>query len=143
MKGNLGRLLRLAGTPYPLPLAGLRSRRSLLDVEALGRAVIHMLTADEPVDGAYAVSDKEPVTVAEIVAAFRAGMGRPPGLFSLPPALLEGIASLAGQRQALQGIFAEEICDPSALEDTGWVATGSSIEGLAALGRQPTDGAVS
>ena len=45
MKGNLGKLLRLAGTPYPLPLGGLSNRRSLLDVEALGRAVIHALTA--------------------------------------------------------------------------------------------------
>ena len=141
MKGNLGKLLKLAETPYPLPLGGLSNRRTLLDVEALARAVVHLLTTPAPVQGAFIVSDKEPVAIAEIVAAFRAGMGRPPGLLAVPPRLLEGIAALAGRRQGLRGIFAEEICDPSALEGTGWIATRSSIGGLAALARPPQAGA--
>jgi UDP-glucose 4-epimerase len=139
MKGNLNRLLGLARTPYPLPLGGLSNRRSLLDVEALARAVLHALTSSAA--GAYVVSDREPVTIGEIVTAFRAGMGRPPGLFSVPSPLLEGIAAIAGRRQASRGIFAEEICDPSALEGTGWIATRSSIDGLAALARPPQAGA--
>lgn len=133
MKGNLDKLLRLAGTPYPLPLGGLSNRRSLLDVEALGRAVIHVLTAPAAIEGAYIVSDKEPVTVAGIVAAFRTGMGRPPGLFTVPAPLLKTVAALAGRSEAVRGMFAEEICDPSALEETGWIATRSSIDGLVAL----------
>jgi UDP-glucose 4-epimerase len=143
MKGNLGRLLSLARAPCPLPLGGLSNRRSLLDVEALGRAVIHVLTASAAAAGAYVVSDREPVAIAEIVTAFRAGMGRPPGLFSVPPPLLEAIAAIAGRRQALQGMFAEEICDPSALEGTGWTATRNSIAGLAALARSTQQGAKS
>ena len=141
MKGNLGRLLRLARAPYPLPLAGLENRRSVLDVEALARAIVHVLGNPTPVSGAYIVSDSKPVTIPEIVAAFRNGMGRPPGLVHLPPALLEAFALLAGRRRALQGLFAEEICDPSALEDTGWIATESSVNGLTALARPPLDGA--
>jgi UDP-glucose 4-epimerase len=141
MKGNLGRLLRLAGMPYPLPLAGLANRRSLLDVEALGRAIIHALANTTPVSGAYIVSDREPVTIPQIMAALRSGMGRPPGLFYLPRPLLEGIASFSRQRQALRGMYAGEICDPSALEDTGWIATENSINGLMALARTPLDGA--
>jgi hypothetical protein len=68
-------------------------------------------------------------------------MGRPPGLFPMPSPLLEGIAAIAGQRQAVRGMFAEEICDPSALEATGWIATRSSIDGLVALARPLRDGA--
>jgi UDP-glucose 4-epimerase len=141
MKGNLGRLLRLARTPYPLPLGGLANRRSLLDAEALARAMVHVLTIPTAIGGAFVVSDKEPVTIAEIVGAFRTGMGRPPGLFPMPSPLLEGIAAIAGQRQAVRGMFAEEICDPSALEATGWIATRSSIDGLVALARPLRDGA--
>jgi UDP-glucose 4-epimerase len=141
MKGNLDRLLRLARTPYPLPLGGLANRRSLLDAEALARAVAHVLTIPTAIGGAYIVSDKESVTIAQIITAFRAGMGRPAGLFSVPPLLLEGIAALAGRRRALRGMFAEEICDPSALERTGWIATRSSIGGLVALARPLRDGA--
>lgn len=140
MKGNLGRLLRLARTPYPLPLAGFSNRRSLLDVEALARAVAHVLANPASIGGAYIASDRKPVTVAEILTAFRKGMGRPPGLFHLPPTLLEGLASLTGQRQVSRGISVEEICDSSVLEGTGWIATESSMDGLAALAR-PQHGA--
>jgi UDP-glucose 4-epimerase len=139
MKGNLGKLLQLARKPYPLPLGGLKNRRTLLDVEALARAVIHALTAPAPIGGAYIVSDKEPIAIVEILAAFRSGMGRPARLFPIPSFLLEAAASAAGQRLALRGLFAEEICNPSALETTGWVPTESSIDGLAALAGQGQD----
>jgi UDP-glucose 4-epimerase len=141
MKGNLARLLRLAETPYPLPFGGLANRRSLQDAGALARAVVHVLAAPKAVDGAYIVSDREPVTIAEIIAAFRTGMGRPARLFHVPTALLGRAAMLAGHREALRGMFAGEICDPSALEATGWLATRSSIGGLKALARPLQDGA--
>ena len=141
MKGNLGRLLRLARAPYPLPLAGLTNRRSLLDVEALARAAVHAVSAPAPIGGAYIVSDRKPVTIPQIVSAFRSGMGRKAGLFYLPPTLLEGFALLSGRQQAVRGIFTDEICDPSPLEATGWIATEDSIGRLMALARPPLDGA--
>jgi UDP-glucose 4-epimerase len=141
MKGNLGRLLRLAEMPYPLPFRSLTNRRSLLDAEALARAVVHALTSPAVAGGSYIVSDGEPSTIAEILAAFRSGMGRPAGLFPVPAAFLEGAAAIAGQRQALRGLFSSEICDPSALEATGWIATRSSIGGLMALARPLRHGA--
>jgi UDP-glucose 4-epimerase len=141
MKGNLGRLLRLADAPYPLPLAGLTNRRSVLDVEALARAIVHVISAPAPISGAYIASDGEPVTIPQLVTAFRGGMGRRPGLFYLPPVLLEGFALFSGQQQRARGIFTDEICDPSALEDTGWIAAENSVGGLMALARPPLDGA--
>ncbi len=135
MKGNLGRLLQLARTPYPLPLAGLQSRRSLLDAEALARAVVHVLTVPDAGGSAYIVSDAQPITIQGIVRAFRIGMGRAPNLFAVPPSFLQLAASLAGKRQIVQGLFADEICDPSSLAATGWAATENSAGGLAALVR--------
>jgi UDP-glucose 4-epimerase len=136
MKGNLGKLLQLARKPYPLPLGGLKNRRTLLDVEALARAVTHALIVPAaPVGGAYIVSDKEPIAIAEIHAAFRSGMGRPARLFPVPPSLLEAALSAIGKRTTLRGLFTDEICNPSALEMTGWVPTESSIDGLAAAGQ--------
>ena len=43
VKGNMAALLRLARTPYPLPLASLTGRRSLISVENLSAAIVTVL----------------------------------------------------------------------------------------------------
>ena len=46
LKGNMAELMRLARMPYPLPLGGLRARRSLVSVESLASAVATVLDAE-------------------------------------------------------------------------------------------------
>ena len=40
VKGNMAELIRLARLPYPLPLAGLAGRRSLLSLDSLADAIV-------------------------------------------------------------------------------------------------------
>jgi UDP-glucose 4-epimerase len=135
MRGGLARLLRMADTPFPLPFGGIRSRRSLLSAESMARAVVHLVTSAHPPAPAYIVSDRHPIGVDGIIAAFREGLERPRRLFALPPALLARSAALAGASSAWQSLAVEEVCDPSALIATGWKAVEDSYGGLSALAR--------
>ena len=45
VKGNMAQLMRLARSPYPLPINGFTARRSLLALENLAAAVEVLLTA--------------------------------------------------------------------------------------------------
>jgi UDP-glucose 4-epimerase len=119
MKGNLAKMLRLADTPYPLPFGSLCNKRSVLSVEALAGAVVDLLHMAQPRQF-YIASDRRPVSTAEIFTALRAGLGRPGRLLPVPAGLLEATVKLAGRGQDWQGLFAEQICDSSALADDGW-----------------------
>ena len=130
MKGNLAKMLRLADTPYPLPFGGLCNKRSLLSVEALARAVVDLLHMAQPRQF-YMASDRRPVSTAEIFTALRAGLGRPRRLLPVPAGLLEAAVKLAGRGQDWQGLFAEQICDSSALADDGWQQAEDPRPGLA------------
>jgi UDP-glucose 4-epimerase len=86
---SLLRLLRLAHTPYPLPLAAVRNKRSLLCVRNLASALCAVLSLARDVpDGIYHVHDGPALSTTEIVAAFRDGLGRPRRLFSLASAVI-------------------------------------------------------
>lgn len=133
MRGNLGLLLRLARTPAPLPLAGLSGRRSLISAEAAARAVATLLTISKPARSTYVAADLAPVTVPEMVAAFRRGLGRRPGLFAVPEALLKAGAALAGRGDAWAGLAASQTCDPASLVAAGWTPDPDSLGGLERL----------
>src|SRR5436309_890575 len=56
-KGNLARLTRFARSPWPLPVAGLTARRSLLALENLAAAIDTVLAAPAPLRRALIVAD--------------------------------------------------------------------------------------
>jgi nucleoside-diphosphate-sugar epimerase len=73
VKGNMARLMRLARSSFPLPLLGIRARRSLLSLDNLTGAIEKVLISPERLQRPIIVSDPEPVTVPEMIAAMRQG----------------------------------------------------------------------
>ncbi|MBX3539994.1 MAG: NAD-dependent epimerase/dehydratase family protein [Chelatococcus sp.] len=119
--GNMGALLRLARLPFPLPLKGLTGRRSLLAVETLAGAVRHCLAMEEAPRRAFIVADPQPVTVGEIVAALREGMGRLPGLFRVPEGVFRSLCALSGRTAAWERLAGSLEVDAAALRRSGFV----------------------
>ena len=70
--------------PWPLPLALCRNRRSLLARQNLVSAINFALLHPPATGDTYLVADPQPLTLAEIVSALRAGLGRSPGLLAGP-----------------------------------------------------------
>ncbi len=133
VEGNMARLIALARSPYPLPLAGLKSRRSLLALDNLAAAIDAVLAAPQPLKRPLIVADPEPLTVGEMIAALRKGAGRNPGLFSVPASVIETALRLRGRAEPYQVLFGSLVADPSALAQLGWKPPITTREGLARL----------
>jgi UDP-glucose 4-epimerase len=133
VSGNMARLIKLARSPYPLPLAGLKAEHSLLGLDNLVEAVAKVLAAEAPLKRPLIVADPKPLTVGAIVAAMRAGLGRRPGLFYVPKPVLKGALRAAGRAGPLAPLFGSLVADPSALRRLNWVPPTETATGLAAL----------
>ena len=134
-KGNLAALLRLARTPYPLPLGGLAARRSLISLESLAGAVDAVLRAPEPVRAALVAADPDPLTLPEMIAALRAGLGRRPGLLPVPEAVIGLACRLTGRDEAFARASRGLVARAEGLERLGWRPAMPTREGLERLAR--------
>jgi nucleoside-diphosphate-sugar epimerase len=135
--GNMAALLKLARLPAPLPLGGLAGRRSILAVENLVAAVDAVLRAPGPLRRPLVVADPEPLTIPEMIAALRRGLGRGPGLVPVPAFLLGAAARLLGRGEAFERLAGHMVADPAALRRLGWEPAVETRAALAALAREP------
>lgn len=140
MKGNLKVLIDLARSPYPLPLGGLRARRSLLAVDNLVDAIDTVLKASTPLRRPLIVADRDAVTVPDMIAALRKGLGRRPGLVPVPARLLKLALGLAKRPEWYERLACPLVAEASALQRLGWTPRVSTPAGLEALtGAQSPD----
>ena len=135
VEGNMARLIKLARSPYPLPLAGLKAEHSLLALDNLVEAVDKVLAAQEPIRGPLIVADPKPLTIGAMIAAMRQGLGRRAALFYVPKPLLKAALRAAGQSEGYEPLFGSLVADPSALVRLSWVPPVATEAGLAALVR--------
>jgi nucleoside-diphosphate-sugar epimerase len=135
MKGNMAELVRLARAPYPLPLGGLTARRSLLGLENLTEAIVTVLSTHEPLRRPLLVAEPDPLTIPEMIAALRQGLGRRPGLFTMPAPLLRALLHAAGRSEMYERLDGALVADASALTRLGWVPKVDTRAALAALTR--------
>jgi nucleoside-diphosphate-sugar epimerase len=135
VKGNMAELVRFARAPYPLPLGALHARRSLLALDNLVAAVDAVLAAPQPLRRPLIVADPDAVTIPQMIAALRRGLGRRPGLLPVPPRLLEAALRMTGRTEVYQRLAGSLIADPSALARLGWSPPVTTADALAALAR--------
>jgi UDP-glucose 4-epimerase len=131
----MARLVALARSPWPLPVAGLGSRRSLLALDNLAAAVDTVLAAPAPLRRAFIVADPQAPTPAEMIAAMREGLGRRPGVFPLPAALLRSLLHASGRDDIFERLSGSLVADPTALMRLGWSPPLATRAALAALAR--------
>ncbi|MGC2412151.1 MAG: NAD-dependent epimerase/dehydratase family protein [Stellaceae bacterium] len=135
VRGNMAQLMRLARSPFPLPLGSLRARRSLLAVENLAAAIEAVLATPGTLRRPFIVADPQALTVAEMIAAMRHALGRRPNVFPLPATLLELLLRAAGREYIYERLSGSLVADPSALMSIGWTPPLATAAGLAGLMR--------
>ncbi len=135
VKGNLAALFALARKSWPLPFGAFRAQRSLVALETLASAIAHVMALEAAPDRAFLVADPDPVTLAQIITAYRKGLGRRAGLVPVPPGLIAGGLALAGKAEMAERLSGALVVRTQALAATGWRAPVTTIQGLEALGR--------
>jgi UDP-glucose 4-epimerase len=135
VKGNIAALSTLARTPMPLPFGGLDNRRSLLALENLASAIALVLTAPEAEGETYLVADQEPISVAELVAAMREGLGRSPHLLRVPTGAVKRLMRTFGKEADFERISGNFIIDAAKLRGLGWRPRVKTRDGIVAMMR--------
>jgi nucleoside-diphosphate-sugar epimerase len=99
VKANFLALMKAVAGRWPLPLASIDNRRSLVFVGNLAAAILACLDKG----GTYLVSDGDAVSTPQLCREIGTALGRPARLFAFPPALLPRklAASLELQDSAL------------------------------------------
>jgi len=136
VQGNMGRLIRLACSPYPLPLGALDARRSLVSLDNLATAINCVLVAPLPLCRPLIVADPDPLSVAQMIAALRRGLGRRPGLVRVPPWLLQTALEMAGRTDSHERLARPLVADSSALAKLGCAPLQRTALGLELLMRR-------
>ena len=88
VKANFLALMRAIARGWPLPLASIDNRRSLLFVENLCDAILACLESGQAPGKTFVVSDGAPVSTPALCRALGRALDRPARLFAFPPALL-------------------------------------------------------
>jgi nucleoside-diphosphate-sugar epimerase len=132
--GNFRRLLQWSqpAARWPLPLGGIRNRRSLVFVGNLSDALLHLATAPggNAVAGAWLVSDGEDLSTSALLERIGRAAGRPVRLAPCPEALFRGAARLVGLSGEADRLLGSLTVDITALRSTGWAPPFTVDEGL-------------
>jgi UDP-glucose 4-epimerase len=86
------------------------------------------------------VADPEPLTVGEIVAAMREGLGRAPGIVAVPEVLVGPALRAAGRGEILERLSGSLVARPDGLSRLGWRPPVETRAGLAAMARSAPGG---
>jgi UDP-glucose 4-epimerase len=140
-KGNLLTLMRLAESPWPLPFAAIRNRRSFIQVDDLARLLLACATLEQAAGRTFLAAHSQSVSTPRLVAALRAALDRPARLVGVPPWLLEAGAFPLGQLARMRRLTRSLEIDVSDTErELGWAAQVSfetAVDDMVAAYRSP------
>ena len=124
VKANFLALMRAVARGMPLPLAGIRNRRSLLYAGNLADAIERCV--ERGGTGTWLIADGPPLSTPELCRRLAAALGRPSRLFPFPVAALE---LLPGMKRLTRSL---EVDDAALRRALDWRAPFSFDEGLRA-----------
>ena len=118
-KGNWARLLGLSRSGLPLPFGATRNRRSLISVDTMTEAIIHLTSHRWPStkSGNYCVADSGTISLAQIVTELRRGLNIPARMFAIPGPIVYGLARLAMPKRQVVGLLGDLEVDSERFND--------------------------
>ena len=129
--GNFLRLLNAVANGWPLPVAAINNRRSLIYLGNLIDAVMRCITHPRAAGQVYLASDGDDVSTPELIRRVAAALGRRARLFPFPPALMHMAGNLLGKSAAIESLLGSLTIDSGKIRrELEWKPPYSMEEGL-------------
>ena len=120
VKGNFARLLKLCGSPWPLPLAGAGGLRALLGLDNLVDLLVHLARTVNPPTLIH-VRDNEEWRTTDLVRELRRLAGQPNRQFFVPARLVKAMARPLGLAATASRLFDPLRVDAApSMQALGW-----------------------
>jgi nucleoside-diphosphate-sugar epimerase len=119
-KGNFAIVRKVSRLPIPLPFGALTAQRSVLWIENFNSAVAMALTDPHTRGETFIVSDSIPITLPDLIARYRTGLGTSPWLVPVPERWLERLLRATGQGAIWERIGRPLVARPKKLLALGW-----------------------
>lgn len=121
VRANFLRLMQLVKSGVPLPLGGIRNRRSMVALDNLVDFLLLCATHPSAAGATWMVSDNRDLSLPELITLIATAMCRPARLLPVPAGLLAAGAALLGRRAAAGRLLDSLQVDVRpALERLGW-----------------------
>ncbi len=132
--GNFDRLVALADTPFPLPLASMSNRRSIISVANLSDGLVRAAKNPNSCSGHYFIHDGPPLAMAELMALLRQALGRRRRLFPVPGLLVRMAGNLPVAGPVVSRLSRDlEVSSKKFEADFGWQPPQLAREALYAM----------
>lgn len=131
VKANFLALLRVVDRGWPLPLGGIRNRRSVVYVGNLVDAIARCIEHPAAAGRTLLVSDGAPISTPALASAMARALGKPARLVSIPARLLELGGAILGRGDAVKRLTRSLEVDDSAIRrELGWQPPFSFEQGM-------------
>jgi UDP-glucose 4-epimerase len=131
VRANFHKLLRLAELAWPLPLASIHNRRSLVGLANLADFIVRCVSHREAAGQVWLVTDGEDISTPDLIGRLSRLMHRPSRLFPCPPRMLRAMARAIGCEAEAARLCESFVLDASPARNLlGWRPPLSLDEGL-------------
>lgn len=132
VRSNFLRLLGLAAKAWPLPLASIHNRRSMVGIQNLCSLLEVCIQHPDAGGEVFLISDDQDISTPQLLRMLAAAMECPCRLMPFPPSILAGISKLLGQDAVWSRLAGSLQVDISkARYKLGWQPVMSLEQGLA------------
>lgn len=134
--GNFLRLLKLLRRGIPLPFGAVRNLRSLVYNPNLADALVTCAVHPDAAGKTYLVSDRQDISLPDLLQQLAKGLGRQVSLWAVPPNLLRIAGALTGHADEIDRLVGSLRVDASRVHtELGWTPPFSVEEGLVKTAR--------
>ncbi|MDQ1330139.1 MAG: Epimerase protein [Thermodesulfobacteriota bacterium] len=131
VKANFLKLLKAVDRGVPMPLAGIKNKRSMIYTGNMVNSIITCINHPKASGQTYLVSDSDKVSTPELINRIGDALGKPGRLFYMPLFLLRLFGIAAGKSREIERLTGTLTVDSSKIrKELNWTPPFTLIQGL-------------